>query len=96
MIESSYYLPIGVALGSAVVMWQAPRAGTLLSLIGLYLIYQISSLLYVIPYYKDGGNGSLADWSLWLLKACVLTAIIATVILSLRALSRAFFARTRS
>ncbi len=33
----------------------------------LYVVYQFGSFHFLIPItlYKDGGNGTLADWPIW-------------------------------
>lgn len=48
-------------------------AGVLVSIAGLYAFLQVSSHFFLVPWYKDGGNGvGLADWPVWLIVAALL------------------------
>jgi len=48
-------------------------AGVLVLIAGLYAFLQVSSHFFLVPWYKDGGNGAgLDDWWVWLIWAALL------------------------
>jgi hypothetical protein len=63
---------------SGFAVWRQPKAGALVSLIALYVFYQVSSVFFLVPrsLYKDGGNGTVADWPVWLAWSVICVSIL--------------------
>lgn len=56
-----------LALGAAL-MWRYRIGGGLLFLFTTYLFLQFSSRFFLVPWYKDGGNGVwFADGPIWIM-----------------------------
>ena len=62
-----------VVAGSAI--WLRPKVGALTGFAMLYMVFQVGSLHFMIPntLYKDGGNGTLGDWPVWIVWAAICT-----------------------
>lgn len=65
------------------------RIGAGITLGTIYLYFQISSWLFLVPGYKDGGNGSLiSDWVVWLINALICTGVLWVGVLAISHVGR--------
>jgi len=64
-----------VALG-AFVIHRHFRVDLVISVAAIYAFLQLSSNMFLVPWYKGGGNGVvLDDWWIWLFQGAVLTGV---------------------
>ena len=64
--------------------WRPNLLRFVIALLIVYFYWQISSLLFWLPYYKDGGNGTLEDRDIWLEQAIVLNLLLLAVAQAVR------------
>lgn len=75
---------------SGLAIWRQPKAGALVSLAVLYTFYQVSSVFFLVPrsIYKDGGNGTVADWPVWLAWSVICVGILLLATFGFKRFSR--------
>jgi hypothetical protein len=65
--------------------WRGHLLRFVISVLIVYGYWQLSSLLFWLPYYKDGGNGTLDDRDLWLVQSVVLNILFLAIAKAVRA-----------
>ena len=65
--------------------WRPNLLRFVIAVIIVYGYWQLSSLLFWLPYYKDGGNGTLDDRDMWLVQAVALNLLLLGMAKAVRA-----------
>lgn len=65
------------------------RGGVLAAVVLMYIFFQGSSFLFLVPWYKDGGDGALVGgWWIWTAYSFVFVGLCWLVVRLLRRLAR--------